>query len=282
MNKIRSGPGLTGMGILLFVVIGMFAATGHATSLSYKLDITTIYIDSAVPYGGPFGSPYFGVNGPFCDVNGFCAGPDSGFAVFHNAGTTDFIGTVKLNAWAMDGVGYVYNTFQDLLAGQTKLLEAHTYPEFYGWFGYNPAPVPWQDDSSNHGGFNPERPWLYTPGAPQLGLQMSFNGVITDGFTSQSVYLEIFDRDVHSGVFRTPITFPDPGPYLLSDSYVLQGGDPLGRNPTGGDEFEREQHSGSYTFEQMAQVPEPGSILLLSAGILGLAAVRRRAGNSRT
>ena len=117
------------------------------------------------------------------------------------------------------------------------------------------------DDASDVGGFNGPA-YQARP-----GVEIWLQGVVSVDDTVESVDLLVADADIHSGVFRV-----DPLG-LLTDSYVLQGGDPWGFDT--GDDFELSQANGTYVFQQA--VPEPGGmgLLVLPSSCL-LAMVRRR------
>jgi hypothetical protein len=84
-------------------------------------------------------------------------------------------------------------------------------------------------ESSNEGGYNG------ATGTAQPGDELIINGLING---TEAVNLSVFDRDVHSGIFRT-------NPFGVSlDNYVLQGGDPVGRDT--GDGFETTQTPGFF------------------------------------
>jgi hypothetical protein len=114
-------------------------------------------------------------------------------------------------------------------------------------------------ESSNVGGFN--GPF----GSPQPGVLLSFVGTADIGPDSTAISVSANDSNIHSGVFRTNRF----GVNL--DNYVLQGGDPLGRDA--GDVFETAQAPGVKTF---SSGPEPGTLTLLSAASAMLL-LRRRA-----
>ena len=78
-------------------------------------------------------------------------------------------------------------------------------------------------------------------GAPAtVGALFTFTGTGASTGISGSIY----DMDIHSGVFRDVNAFPRhrAGAPVLSDFYVLQGGDPLGCDT--GDAFEATQAVG--------------------------------------
>jgi hypothetical protein len=80
----------------------------------------------------------------------------------------------------------------------------------------------------------------------------------------------VFDKDIHSGVTQV-------NPFGVSiDSYVIQGGDNIGRDT--GDAFEVSQAPGHFQFFEAgpgAAVPEPASVLLVMTGVAGVGAFRR-------
>jgi hypothetical protein len=178
------------------------------------------------------------------DNNGpFGGSPDTGFVTFTNTGPSTFTGTLG------DTAVPNFDTDKSLSFGGVTLAPgAH--------FTFAVA-----SESSNIGGFN--GPF----GSSQPGIDIFFSGM----FGSHSASGDIHDADVHSGVFRT-------NPFGISvDSWVLQGGDPLGRDT--GDGFETTQASGHATFSASTRggIPEPATWAMMLVGFFGLgAAVRAR------
>ena len=104
-------------------------------------------------------------------------------------------------------------------------------------------------EASNQGGYNGPT------GTTQPGVILTAIGSFSDGSTLNA---SINDSQIHSGVFAT-------NPFGVTlDNYVLQGGDPLGRDT--GDTFELAQAQG-VAFLGTAPGPVPG------AGFAGLAAL---------
>ena len=114
------------------------------------------------------------------------------------------------------------------------------------------------DDASNVGGFNGPA-YQARP-----GVEIFLRGAMSLGAAHLAVDLLVADADIHSGVPRT-----DPAG-LITDSFVLQGGDPWGFDT--GDEFELTQARGTFVFQQA--VTEPAGIALLAVPF-GLLARRR-------
>src|SRR5262249_10081769 len=120
-------------------------------------------------------------------------------------------------------------------------------------------------ESSNQGGYGGPT------GSTQNGVTIFLNGTVSLGSNSEAVSLSVFDKDVHSGSFRT-------NPFGVSlDNYVLQGGDPLRRDT--GDACEDTQAPGHFTFSEVGAtaLPEPTTIALFGGMTLvaGFCAWRR-------
>src|SRR5207237_10754762 len=73
--------------------------------------------------------------------------------------------------------------------------------------------------------------------------------MVSLGANSQSVFLSIFDRDIHSGS-------PPTNPYGVTlDNFILQGGDSFGRDT--GDGYETTQAPGPFQFGQGGPAEQP-------------------------
>src|SRR5207237_1998446 len=73
--------------------------------------------------------------------------------------------------------------------------------------------------------------------------------MVSLGANSQSVFLSIFDKDIHSGSPRT-------NPYGMTlDNFILQGGDSFGRDT--GDGYETTQAPGPFQFAQPGPSEQP-------------------------
>jgi hypothetical protein len=195
--------------------------------VGYDFLVTSHYQFSPYP-----GGINFGIEG----------GPDTGYAVIHNSGTSTFVGMIRADGTATSGPGndvhVTTGAAYTLAPGATVVL------------GLGP-------ESSNVGGFNSAG-----PGLPQNGILVSLVGTVTEG-GSEAVSLSVFDKDIHSGVPRT-------NPFGVTlDNYVLQGGDPFGRDT--GDGYEVTQADGHFRFFEQA-IPEPSSYLLIGMGLAGIAA----------
>jgi hypothetical protein len=145
------------------------------------------------------------------------ASPDTGFVRITNHGASTFTGTVGFNAvTGHPGPLDFSNSFAVVLGPG----DHHSY-SFNG-------------DSSDQGGWNAPQ------GTVQPGAQFFMKGTVSNGSNSEIVNLTILDQDIHSRAFRT-----NPQGVLL-DNYILQGGDPLGRDT--GDVYETTQSPGPFQF----------------------------------
>ena len=166
--------------------------------------------------------------------------PDTGFAIFTNSGTSTFSGTIGLNTISGFGTDFSYSHVLTLSPGQSAVFAVNS-------------------ESSNFGGYN--GPYL----GSQNGVEMYLNGSF-DG--DAPVLLSVFDKDVHSGSFQT-------NPFGVSlDNYVLQGGDPFGRDT--GDAFEVGQADGHFQFISVVPEPETYAMLLAGLGLIGFMVNRRK------
>jgi hypothetical protein len=176
---------------------------------------------------------------------GYGGSPDTGFIELTNSGTTTFtglLGDVALSNFSGDFSQSVPIT---LNPGDTAIL------------GTSP-------ESSNIGGFNDP----YNNGTPQRGIIINIVGTVSDGVNTEGINLSVNDSNIHSGVPRT-------NPYGVTlDNYVLQGGDPFGRDT--GDGYETTQADGHFRFleEAQAAAPTPAAALSGLAMLGGLAVVR--------
>jgi hypothetical protein len=179
--------------------------------------------------------------GTFTDKGG--PNPDTGYFTIKNNGLTTFTGTIGDIAVSTGTGDYSYSH------GGLTLN-----PGDYVNFAVN-------QESSNQGGYN--GPF----GSPQPGVIIKINGTISDGVNSEVVALSVDDSSIHSGAFRT-------NPFGVTlDNYVLQGGDPIGRDT--GDGYEETQAAGHFEFAEAAAVaPTPAAALSGLAMLGGLAIVR--------
>lgn len=177
-------------------------------------------------------------------VQSCTASPDSGFFTIRNAGPSAFTGIVGGSGTANVNAGLSFLSQFDgsLGIGESVTLGAGA-------------------ESSNAGGFN-----------GLDGALLFIKGVVSlDGQTTD-LDLSVFDKDIHSGVFRVPGENGAPSDNGCGagafDNYVLEGGHPTCDTF---DPWEISQPHGRYTFTNIAGVASPGTLLLL---IPGLAAVR--------
>src|SRR4029077_17018064 len=114
------------------------------------------------------------------------------------------------------------------------------------------------EESSNFNGWNGPGGDL---GNPQPGIQILMNGTVSLGAASEPVNLSIFYKTIHS-----PVVLTNPFGVAL-DNYILQGGDPFGRDTQDDFEVMRNRETGSPgPFQFSEAVPEPASILLVVIG----------------
>ena len=148
--------------------------------------------------------------------------PDTGYVRITNNGTSTFVGNIGFNAVSCFGIN-----FNNSFAVTLNPGDHHT-------FSFSP-------ESSDFGGFN--GPCL----GAQDGAELFMTGTVSVGSDSQAVDLSIFDKDIHSGV-------PRLNPFGVTlDNYILQGGDPLGRDT--GDAYEETQAPGNFQFAQVVAPP---------------------------
>jgi hypothetical protein len=221
----------------------LVSLTHGALPTGYEFDITTSYSFSA-PADLAAGMPV--------------GSPDTGYLQVLNAGLTTFSGSLSLSGVTPSLASFVENIPSITLApGQHISLSLNA-------------------ESSNQGGYIPNG-----PGNPQSGAQFSMVGNVTDGTDTESVFLQVFDGDIHSGVPRDVHASPsaEGGAPLFSDSYVIQGGDPFGGDT--GDAFETTQAPGHFVFLEgnpNTGVPDTGSTMaLLGLAFASMATLKKRA-----
>jgi hypothetical protein len=212
----------------------------------------TLGLLSASAYAGPLGytldvTTHYQFGTPAGAMTPFGGGsPDSGTFTVTNNGTTTFTGMVSDVAVSNFSGDYSFAT---------------------GALTLNPGDsvsIMVNAESSNQGGYN--GPF----GTVQPGVIVKIDGLING---TEAVDLAVADADIHSGV-------PRVNPFgLLVDSYVLQGGEPLGRDT--GDDFEVTQADGHFRFfEEGSAVPSPAAVwggLSLLGGLGVFRRIRRPA-----
>jgi hypothetical protein len=171
---------------------------------------------------------------------GFCGSPDTSFVTVTNNGPTALNGGIADVAMSQLSGDFSQNFSLTLNPGDSFT------------FGTSP-------ESSNVGGFNGPS------GSPQPGIEIDIFGTVG----STPILLSVNDSEIHSGVFQT-------NPFGVTlDNYVLQGGDPLGRDT--GDGFEVGQADGHFEFLLSSKsVPEPATWTMMIIGMFGLGAALRR------
>src|SRR5215471_11239190 len=147
--------------------------------------------------------------------------PDTSFVVITNDGTSTFSGNIGFNAVSGCGVDFSSSNAVTLAPGES-------------------ASVSINDEASNQCGYN--GPFDSAPTAQQ-GAEFFMSGTVTLGASSETIVRKILDRDIHSHVFA------DNGLGVVLDNYILQGGDPFGRDT--GDDVEVAQAHATFQFVQV-------------------------------
>nr|WP_294522868.1 PEP-CTERM sorting domain-containing protein [uncultured Rhodopila sp.] len=215
--------------VIVFIAWAFSPALGNAAPVGYSLTVTTAYAN-----GNPFAN----------QIDTVFSEPDTGFIEIANTGETTFsgiVGTIGVSAFAGD---------LSFASGSLVLAPGAI------------VSIAMPDNSASVGGFNGPA-YYYRP-----GVEIYLDGTLSDGIGAEAVNLQVADREIHSGVWRTDSYG------LASDSFVLQGGDPWGFDS--GNAFAMSQANGVYVFSQA--VPEPGSVGLLAAALAACAAARCTAG----
>jgi len=222
------------------LLLAAFAGMGLTASAAHAQVGYTLDVTTHYQSGAPAGT-----------LNGVSGGPDTGFFQIKNNGSSTFTGTISDVAMATNGSNDSFTSPALSLA-----------PGGFVWIGIGHGGT---GESSNQGGYN--GPF----GMPQPGVIIDLAGSVTAGINTEPITLSVNDSMIHSGVPRT-------NPFGVTlDNYVLQGGDPLGRDT--GDGYETTQADGHFRFFEApapngTATPLPasawGGLVLLS----GLAASR--------
>ena len=209
---------------------------------------TVLCLVSASAVAGPVGyaltvSTAYALTDPFPNrIDNAFVEPDTGYVEIANTGDSTFtgdLGTIAVSAFAGD---LSFTAAGIVLAPGDRVSIA----------------IP--DDASDVGGFNGPA-YQARP-----GVEVWLRGAVSFASAREAVDLLVADADIHSGVYRV-----DPRG-LITDSYVLHGGDPWGFDP--GDTFELSQAQGQFVFQE--PVPEPSTIALLAAPLAALRFRRTR------
>ena len=215
--------------------LGALAAVAVVMGAAGAANAAVVYkLDVTTSYGSSYGGP------AGTSLGGGTPSPDTGFLTFTNSGPSTFTGT--LGYTAAPGSGGADESFS---ASVTLAPGASDY------FAIG-------NESSNQGGFNGPT------NSTQPGVIIFANGT----FDATAANLSVNDADVHSGVAQT-------NPFgVVVDSWVLQGGDPLGRDT--GDAFETAQSHGLFTFElDTGAVPEPSTWATMLMGLFAVGGALR-------
>jgi len=194
--------------------MGSYTVVGVVNDSSYYGAVTnTMLIGEA---------PHFALQYSFDIETGYDWGgqPDTGFLILRNTGLTSFRGRIRIQGILADG-----RTMAQAFGGYyMDTGEGYAFPPNAS-VGFRPGP-----ESSNYGGFNK------VPNAPDNGIELVMEGQVDVG----SVALHVFDKDIHSSSGRG-------NPFgIYTDAYVMQGGDPYGRDCS--DNYEVSQAHGLYHF----------------------------------
>src|SRR5205823_8080603 len=174
--------------------------------------------DTVVPYQFD-GLAFYQFGAPADLCCGPAGSPDTGFIRITNSGPSTFSGLIGFIAEGGNGVDY------------SQLYSVTLNPGDHVSLSIN-------NESSNQGGYN-----------GFSGAEFMMSGMVSLGANSQSVFLSIFDRDIHSGSPRT-------NPYGVTlDNFILQGGDSFGRDT--GDGYETTQAPGPFQFAQAGPSEQP-------------------------
>lgn len=195
----------------------------------------------------------------------YTAAPDTGFVIITNSGDETFTGTLGLTG--SSGFG-TFGHIDVADVSPVTLAPGDIWILFAG------------PEGSNYGGYNKCQSWIFGDpfsgqdplGPADSGLLLKVEGSFAGGL---AISYGIYDHEIHSGT-------PALNPFGVTlDNYILQGGDPFGRDTF--DPFEVAQAHAFLTItgDRVAMpldcVPEPASLVVWSGlGAVGLAVSRFR------